>query len=154
MSTTVKLYVTYQQVSVFDPALPNPFNSWNDIHVAQGFSWRKGSVAFGTLEPDGHIEIEIYSHINPLPSSDVIRAIVVPFSTPDGGKVEIATITESQLLAIPQDVKGLLFEAGLGGQRNKYKITFITGESPAPEILIGDDELTLPDEYLMEAEPG
>lgn len=151
---TVKLYVTYQQVLLFDPALQNPFNSWTDEHVNQGFSWRNGSVAFGTLEPDGNIEIEIESRINPSPSSDVIRAIIVPFNLPDGGKVELATITESQLLDIPQDVKGLLFEAGVGGQRNKYKITFIKGESPASQILVADAELVPPNEYLMEAEPG
>lgn len=151
---TIKLYVTYQQVSVFDSALPNPFNSWNDSHVAQGFSWRKGSVAFGTLEPDGWIEVEITSDGNPVPSQGVIRAILVPFSPPADSKVEIATITESQVLAISKDVKGILFEAGIDKDRAKCRITFIKGGLHVPKILVADTELSPPDEYLMEAEPG
>ena len=154
MSTNIQLYVTYQQVSVFDGTLSNPFNAWSDLHVAQGFSWRKGRVAFGTLEPDGHIEIEIRSDEKPAPSRNVVRAIVVPFEAPPDGKIEIATITESQVLSISNDVKGILFEAGIEGCRDRYRITFIKGATPTPKILIVDAELSPPSEYRMETEPG
>jgi len=102
MTTSPKLYVTYQQVSLFDPTLPQPFNSWEDKHVAQGFSWRNGSVSFGTLNPDGEIVIEIATSNEPKLSNGVIRAIVIPFEIPESGILELATITESCQLAPPR----------------------------------------------------
>lgn len=92
MPATIQLYVTYQQVSVFDPNLSNPFNFWKDEHVAQGFSWRKGSVGFGTLDPEGAILIDLRSETRPVPDEGAIRAIVVPYERPKLGNVEIATI--------------------------------------------------------------
>jgi competence protein J (ComJ) len=154
MSNSLKLYVTYQQVSLFDPMLPQPFNSWEDKHVAQGFSWRNGSVAFGTLNPDGEIVIEIAASREIRLSNAVKRAIIVPFEVPENGTLELATITESHQLAPPRNTKGILFEAGVDGRDDMYKITFLVDETPLPRILVADAELSPPTEYLMETVPG
>ena len=156
MSTIIQLYVTYQQVSVFDPSLAEPFNSWKDEHVAQGFSWRRESVGFGTLDPDGRIDIEIRSATEALIDEGVIRAIVVPFERPESGNVEIATITESRVLAVPPETTGLLYQAGIAGDRSRYSMTFLKGAKPSPHILVSDSELSPPADgrFLMETVAG
>ena len=155
MPTTFELYVTYQQVTIFDPAMAEPFNFWDDKHVAQGFSWRPQSAAFGTLDPDGKIEAEVCSDNKPVVCDGVVRAIVLPFERPKGGKVEVASISESRILEIPDGVSGILFEAGIGGDRSRYKITFLKGAPPLPQILVADAELDPPkDGFLMHTEPG
>lgn len=155
MSGPFSMYVSYQQLCVFEPSLAEPFNAWKDEHVAQGFSWRPGSVCFGTLDPDGQVEIAFGSSSGvPAPAPATVRAIVVPIAVPDDGRLEIATITESKIVQAPPHTNGLLFEAGLGGRRDQYRITFLKGPSPQPEIVVADAELTPPAMYLMEAEPG
>lgn len=156
MPATIQLYVTYQQVSVFDPNLSNPFNFWKDEHVAQGFSWRKGSVGFGTLDPEGAIDIDLRSETSPVPDEGAIRAIVVPFERPKLGNVEIATITESRILAIPDETTGLLYQAGIAGDRSRYSISFLKGPAPSPQILIIDPEISMPanGRFLMDTVPG
>jgi hypothetical protein len=156
MPTTIQLYVTYQQVSVFDPSLAEPFNYWKDEHVAQGFSWRKESVGFGTLDPDGEIEMDVRSDTKPVLDEGVIRAIVVPFECPESGNVEIATITESQTLAVPAETTGLLYQAGIAGDRSRYSITFLKGATPSPQILVADPEVSLPPDgrFLMDTVAG
>lgn len=156
MSTTFQLYVTYQQVSVFDPSLAEPFNFWKDEHVAQGFSWRKESVGFGTLDPDGKIEIHVRSDTKPLLDEGVIRAIVVPFERPESGNVEIATITESRTLAVPAETTGLVYQAGMAGDRSQYSITFLKGTTPSPQILVADPEISPPTDgrFLMDTIAG
>ncbi|WNZ26896.1 hypothetical protein HJG54_28635 [Leptolyngbya sp. NK1-12] len=44
-----QLRALYNQVAVFDPSLEYPYNDWLPQHAAQGFTWRPGSVSFGTL---------------------------------------------------------------------------------------------------------
>lgn len=156
MSTTIQLYVTYQQVSVFDPSLAEPFNFWKDEHVAQGFSWRKESVGFGTLDPDGRIDIEVRSDTKPVLDEGVVRAIVVPFERPESGNVEVATITESRVLGVPPETTGLLYQAGIAGDRSRYSITFLKGPKPSPQILASDSEISPPAEgdFLMETVAG
>ena len=156
MSTTIELYVTYQQVSVFDPSLAEPFNFWKDEHVAQGFSWRKESVGFGTLDPDGKIEIDVRSDTKPVLDEGVMRAIVVPFERPESGNVEIATITESQTLAVPVGTTGILYQAGISGDRSRHSITFLKGAAPSPKILVADPEISPPTDgcFLMDTVAG
>lgn len=156
MSITIQLYVTYQQVSVFDPSLAEPFNFWTDEHVAQGFSWRKGSVGFGTLDPDGKIEIDVRSDTKPVLDEGVIRAIMVPFVCPESGNVEIATITESRTLAAPEETTGVLYQAGIAGDRSRYSITFLKGVTPSPQLLVADPEITPPRNggFLMDTVAG
>lgn len=146
------MYVSYQQVSIFDPALVNPFNNWLEEHVTQGFSWRPSSVAFGTLDPDGEIDLEINSDTKVKPCKEIIRAIAVPFTPPLNLLLELATITERHRLQAPDNTTGILFEAGLDGARNRYRITFLRGDAPEPAILVADQDLTVPKEFLMETE--
>ncbi|MGH8223511.1 MAG: competence protein ComJ [Woeseiaceae bacterium] len=151
----LKLYVTYQQVSLFDSSLERPFNSWEDKHVNQGFSWRSSSVSFATLEPDGTIEIEVTANEAAVPTAGVIRAIVVPFRPPETEPLELATITESHRLRAPAGTVGVFFEAGIGGDRSRYRVTFLTGsDALEPQILVADDALAPPTAFLMDAQAG
>lgn len=156
MSTTIQLYVTYQQVSVLDPSLTVPFNFWKDEHVEQGFSWRKESVGFGTLDPDGRIDIEVRSDTKPVLDQGVIRAILVPFERPESGNVEIATITESRALPVPAETTGLLYRAGIAGNRSRYSITFLKGRTQSPQVLVADPEISPPADgsFLMDTVAG
>ncbi|MBN9391540.1 MAG: hypothetical protein J0I20_26140 [Chloroflexi bacterium] len=51
-------YISYSQLIIFDNELEAPFNDWRPEHVAQGFSWREGSVSFRTLEDNGSMRVE------------------------------------------------------------------------------------------------
>jgi hypothetical protein len=37
----VKLSILYSQLAIFSADLAQPYNDWNERHVAQGFSWRR-----------------------------------------------------------------------------------------------------------------
>jgi len=90
---TFRLNVSYSQISIFDAELEQPFNDWTDEHVAQGFAWRPGSVSFATLNPFG--ETDVVVAIGKTPPSlleTAVRAIAVPFTVPQHGKVEISTV--------------------------------------------------------------
>ena len=43
-----EMLVSYYHIAIFDTDLG--FNDWRDAHGKQGFSWRPGSVSFGTLD--------------------------------------------------------------------------------------------------------
>lgn len=89
MSVFFKLPVVYSHIAVVDSKNLNQLNDWSVQHVAQGFSWRAGSVSFGTLH-NGIIQVEVtlVDEFPPL-QQDTLRAIRVSFSVLDEGFVEI-----------------------------------------------------------------
>ena len=109
-TSSIALSVSYNQVAVFASDLENPFNDWQDQHVAQGFSWREHSVSFRTLNEFGCCSIEIdLTECHP-GSDDAIRAIRVPFSVQEDGKIEIGSIGDSVPLSIAPGAYALLFQ--------------------------------------------
>lgn len=107
---SIRISTSYNQVVVFASALENPFNNWQDQHVAQGFSWSENSVSFRTLNEFGSCSIEIgISECHPC-SDDSIRAIRVPFSVPEDSMIEIGSIGDSVPLSIAPGAYALLFQ--------------------------------------------
>lgn len=149
--------ISYGQVSVFDANLRNPFNDWTDAHVAQGFAWRPGSVSFGTLDSSGTMTVEISTkpHFDEKTSSSA-RAISVPFTVPEDGRVEVASITSSSVIQLPAGEYELTFEHGRD-DRAKMWANFHFNKVPTPilaKVLRADAELSPPEELIMIAEPA
>lgn len=107
---SIPISASYNQIAVFASGLENPFNDWQEQHVAQGFSWRENSVSFRTLNEFGLCSIEIcISEWHPC-SDDAIRAIRVPFSVPADGKIDIGSIGDSVHFSIAPGAYALLFQ--------------------------------------------
>jgi hypothetical protein len=149
--------ISYNQISVFDARLADPFNDWSDDHVSQGFAWRPGSVSFGTLENAGPLAADVSrSRAFDESASSAARVIAVPFSVPEHGGVELASIASGVSLELPPGEYELTFEHGLddGGQM-WARFYFRAVEAPvAPRIIRADAELSPPDEFVMTAQPA
>src|SRR4051812_42082110 len=125
MKVIFTLDVSYGQLCVFDGNLPNPFNDWSDEHVRQGFSWRKGSACFRTLNEGGPVLVEVgeADHIELKPFTT--RAISVPFTVVPNSSVEVATVTESKRIEIEPGEYQLVFEAGILDGKDWCRFTFV-----------------------------
>jgi len=150
---TFETEIFYSQIALFQYGLDNPFNDWNETHVNQGFSWRDGSVSFGTLSNDGDCKITVKLTKKIEIDDDVIRAIVVPFKVGKGG-IEIGSVMETVAIDIPEGNYEILFTAKSANGTEHYTFSFIESENPTARVLRADDELNLPDNLLMEANPA
>jgi len=152
-----EIFVTYSQISIFDPELDEPFNDWKPQHSAQGFSWRPESVSFGTLVDGGEMEVEVYVGPEMELQSTTERAIMVPFRVLKSGLIEVASISDSQVVKIPSGNYALLFETGFDKENdNKLwsKFSFTKREKVEPKIICADDELNPIYPLLMETVPA
>ena len=148
------LNVSHSQVAVFDRSLERPFNLWTEKHVAQGFAWRPGSVAFGTLEEGlHHVSVMIMPAAVDI-SSGAVRVIQVPFKVPLHGEIEIASIADSVPLQPPSRLYALRFECFVGNAAPEIKLTFMMVDSPTFEILRSDAGLLAAGELLLDASPA
>jgi len=147
--------VSYTQLAVFDPQLQNPFNDWTDEHVAQGFSWRPGSVSFGTLKSAGDLSLRIVRNKPFEPSSSTAeRTISVLFRVPMHGRVEIASVGVGAQIEIPPGDYELVFEHGRSEAGEMWaNLYFRTVFDPVrPRVVRADSELSPPDPLVMSAE--
>lgn len=147
------LEVSYSQIAIFLKGLEKPFNDWTNTHVAQGFSWRKESVCFGTLSGDGQCEVNVNTENDIIYNKEAVRIIVVPFKVGKDG-IEIASITESIELDIPEGNYELVFSALSQASKEGndiYEITFVKNDNPKERIILADDELMPPKKLLMKA---
>ncbi len=145
--------IFYSQLALFQYGLDNPFNDWNETHVNQGFSWREGSVSFGTLSSDGDCKITVRLTKKIEIDNDIIRAIVVPFKVEKGG-IEIGSVMETVVIDIPGGNYELLFTVKRVNSTEYYTFSFMESENTVAIVLKADDELNLPDNLLMEANPA
>jgi len=155
-TATLSLEISYSQVSVFAAGLVNPFNDWTDQHVAQGFSWRPESVSFLTLDDAGTLVVDVERGTAfDTAGSPAPRIIRVPFTVPESGRVEVASISSSASLQIAPGGYELTFEHGRDEGGMWCKLHFKpTDDGLAAAILRADDQLHAGDELLMEAEPA
>lgn len=146
--------IFYSQLAVFQYDLNHPFNDWNDTHINQGFTWRAGSVSFGTLSNDEKCKITIRVIGKKEVDIDVIRAIVVPFNVDKEG-IGVGSIMETTAIPIEEGMYELLFSVKLleNGLAH-YFLEFIRNDNPIPSIIKADKELIPPSVLLMEAEPA
>lgn len=135
--------------------MQDPFNDWTEQHLAQGFSWRAGSISFKTPVRHGDIDVTVDLISNIVIRTDAARAILVPFTT-WGGLVEISSIAQSELIDIPPGRYAVLFQSGIRNGRSWCTIGLLesTVTPVEPVILRGDDDLDPRIELLMEAEPA
>lgn len=155
MKHTFELFYTYSQIAVFRPSLNNPFNDWTTRHVAQGFSWREGSVSFSTLDEAGRAETTFECQPSFVPVSKAIRAIVVPFEVDRGGKVECATIAQSMVVELKPGKYALHFEAGKKDNATAWiRFCFVPQDSVEPKVLVADANLAPQYPLLMSVAPA
>lgn len=151
--TSFNLEISYSQIAIFLNGLKNPFNDWTDIHVEQGFSWRKESVCFGTLSGYGQCKVNVRIENEIIYSNKAIRVIIVPFKVGKRG-IEVASITESIEIDIHEGNYELVFcalpKASKEGN-DIYEIIFIKNENPKERIILADDDLMPPNKLLMKA---
>jgi hypothetical protein len=142
---------------VFDGRLEAPFNGWTKQHHSQGFTWRPGSVSFGTLIHAGLIDVEVVQRKVFHRRKETTRAIAVPFKVKSRMPVEIASIeTEagSHVLTLPAGDYRLCFETGLAGEKCWIRFTFVATAGAKHEIILADAGLSPTYPLLLTAEPG
>jgi hypothetical protein len=144
--------VSYSQIAVFDSQLEDPFNDWLESHVKQGFSWRKGSVSFRTIEENGQISV-VVRVAEKLPQVAGIRAIAVPF-TCLSGTVDISSISSNRTVDLPKGNYQLLFEIGKEGNGIWCRFTFIPDGPQQPVILLYDSSFPSSENLNMNASPA
>jgi hypothetical protein len=143
----------YSQLAVFQFGLENPFNDWNDTHFNQGFSWREGSVSFGTLSEKEKCNITVRVTDNLEVNSNVIRAITVPFYINCKG-IEVGNVMETKAIDIEEGMYELLFTILVENRMEHYTFNFIKNNNPKANIIIADEELKPSTTLLMQAEPA
>lgn len=147
--------LTYSFMTVHSPNLSRPFNQWAHVHSDQGFSWRPGSVSFGTIDSNGPFPTTVELRKSYIPSSQAIRIIKVPFEVgPEG--IIFSDPNEGWPVLIPAGYYAVYFAIEpIGEDVWRYTITFVPSESEVKaEIIKADNLLSPPPELLMEAEPA
>lgn len=154
--TEFAIQVSYSQLAVFDAELQDPFNDWTDVHVRQGFSWRRGSVSFGTLREGGELAVEVSTGSSEREELPADRAIVVPFHVPSHGLVEVGGIASGVQLELKPGEYELTFEHGTEEEKGMWaRLRFRPVDRPVdPRILKSGGELDPPDQFLMAARPA
>ncbi|MGO9005596.1 MAG: competence protein ComJ [Beijerinckiaceae bacterium] len=154
--TSTQLFVTHGQVAVFDSALEQPFNDWDDAHFKQGFSWRPGSVSFLTLDEGGKFTVEIAIAESIGISPEAIRVIETPFEVPASGSIEIASISGSVPLTVPPGMYSLRYECFpiSDDSEGKVRFVFTRTDSPSFKILRADAAITAGEHLLTSASPA
>lgn len=149
--------ISYSQLAVFDHSLERPFNEWTDRHVAQGFSWRPGSVSFRTIEESGPHLVTVGLDANKSePAQDVIRSIDVPFEVPSSGTIEIGSIADSVLFELPSGTYQLRFECCVRSNIAipKIRLSFYRNSNPRFDVVRADPELNPDTDLLLIASPA
>lgn len=159
-----KLGLIAPQIAIFSPPnLNNPFNSWEDDHIAQGFSWRPQSVSFSTLEEYGELTVEVQIVQSFQLREDALRIIRVPFHVAEEGTVVISNLAEERKISVPSGDYGLTFETGYlvdraaicDGAPTWSRFTFTSSLAHhEAEVIRADYALSPPSQLLMRAEPA
>jgi hypothetical protein len=153
----VSIFISHAQLAVFNHTLERPFNLWTDRHVAQGFSWRPGSVSFGTVEESGvHLVSFKWQNFEDQISDLAIRVIDVPFEVENGEKVEIGSISDSTLVDVPAGIYQLRFECygREGDDPPRIQLIFFRTNEPVFRVVKADPELAPEHDLFLTADPA
>lgn len=151
------MLVSYAQLAVFRSDLQHPFNNWTDKHVAQGFSWRPGSVSFRSLIESGmhSISIDVVDQLGSLDAT-VVRAVEVPFDVPESGCIEVGSIGDAVPLSLAPGAYLLRCEfltpGPDGGERVQLK--FSKSDPANFAISRADSDLSVEGDLVTSAEPA
>jgi hypothetical protein len=150
-----QLVLLYSFVAISLPKLVHETNDWNRTHDVQGFSWRPGSVSFGTFDADGYRRFTVELKDSYAYPATAIRIIKVPFLVEEDGIVVIDPLTQGWHLPIPPGNYALFFTIEPFEAFWKYSLTFIPEQVlPKAEIILADQLLSPPEELLMQADPA
>lgn len=155
--TEFPIMVSYSQVAVFNRSLERPFNEWTDRHVAQGFSWRPGSVGFRTIMEGGRHLVMVKVEANEVHlAPEMIRAIDVPFEVPSDGAVEIGSISDSVSFELPPRIYQLRFECyGRANSANpRIRFSFRRDDNPIFRLARVDPDLHPSEDLVLAALPA
>lgn len=151
-----QLLISYSQIAVYRKNLDNPFPDWTDGHIRQGFAWRPGSVAFGTLgDVNSEIEVSIENRVSS--GEDSLRAIAVPFEVGREGITIGSILSKTFDYEIPAGLYTLLFEAiplkveEKGKPKIRYAFRFIPSADTQAIILKHDGQLSTQLPLIMDA---
>jgi hypothetical protein len=152
---SIFLNVSYSQITVFDSALEQPFNLWTERHVKQGFSWRQGSVSFGTIDEAARYTIDIVVGEDLNVSPQARRVIQTPFQVPPSGSIEIASIADNVPLSLP-GIYALRYECFLASDElgRRIRFLFTRTENPTFKILRADSEMSAGNDLLLSTSPA
>ena len=158
MSEVYNFGIFYHQLIVFDESPAPVPNDWREQHVAQGFTWRPGSVSFATLGDLGDLRVEVgvADDLDVLP--DAVRAIVVSFAVSPPGHVGLSDTVDDVTTRVPPGDYALLCEIGYlseeeGEVAEWCHHTFAPRRDVQPEMLRADELLSPEYPLLMEADP-
>ncbi|MES5100170.1 competence protein ComJ [Agrobacterium sp. BA1120] len=148
MAEVFSLFVSYQQVAVFNQSLDSPFNDWEPRHVSQGFSWRPDSVSFRVPEGENYLVEILQNDEESMFTGEPTRIILTPFECLNNDFVAVGSITEENKITIVEAEKfQLIFEllpSGIyEGEKfeNGIRLRFIKDDSPMFEIQKADSEM-------------
>lgn len=157
MPTKFDIEVSYAQLAIFASSLANPFNDWTAQHVAQGFSWRPGSVSFRSIVQTGQhsVEIDLVEKLGAV-HPDAVRAMDVPFEVPADGAVEVGSIAETLPLSLPAGSFLLRCEffKPTCTDSERVRLTFAKNDILRFEVVRADAELSVHGELLTTAQPA
>ena len=146
-----ELHVSHRQVSVFAAELEDPFNEYNDRHVAQGFAWRPHSVSFRTFD-DGPLAVTATRRADDQAPQAAARIIRVPFEVPANGQLKVATRSSAKEIHLPGGHYDLTFEHGLEAEGQWCRLLFVAcSVSQQAAVLCADAELYAATPLLMKA---
>jgi hypothetical protein len=134
--------ISFGQVSVFNSSLEQPFNDWEDVHIAQGFAWRHGSVSFLVSDQGTHeIEFDLRHDCGEVEDL-AVTVIEVPFEVFEGGAIEYGGISDLRETLVPQGNYSLRFEEipPSGGGFGAIRLTLFPGAVRRFEIIRPDRE--------------
>jgi hypothetical protein len=158
MSEVYNFGIFYHQLIVLDESTAPVPNDWREQHVAQGFTWRLGTVFFATLGDLGdlRVEVRVAEDLDVLP--DAVCAIVVPFAVWPPGRVGLSDTVDDVTTRVPPGDYALLCEIGYlseeeGEAAEWCHLTFAPRRDVQPEMLRADELLSPEYPLLMEADP-
>lgn len=157
---TRTISVSYSQLVVFDHSLDRPFNRWTDRHVAQGFAWRPGSVAFRTVEEGGQhlvaVTFEVTEDDAVAPALNALRVIDVPFEVPPDEIIEIGSVSGGASFKIPAGLYGLRFECfeRSSGHTPLIRLSFRRSSSPGFRVVRAGSDFSPEEPLVITASPA
>lgn len=149
----LEITVSYAQLCVFDPAIEAPYNDWADAHVAQGFSWRPGSVSFATDSDCASVVVKVMSTEGAPDLADADSAIRVPFVVPPSGTVEIGSVMSGVEASFPPGYYALYFLAPSSATL-PFRLVFVPADKIEPAVLREGRNAKMQVGYLMTAVPA
>lgn len=151
----IHLDADYSQICLFDPGLENPFNDWDSEQTDQGFTFRPGSVSFGTIDEQTEWEFTLeLTEFKLRQDVSYIRIIQLPFEVLNDG-LEIGGVLSSKVYNIESGNYKLTFAIFDEAGQLKGSLNLLRTEEPVEAVIIKEDaELNPPYPLKMTAVPA